>query len=124
MSARQVRHDSSDEGPLPAEPSLSPEEPSLIPSARSVVRLEPLPPAINPSLLTAPELPKPPPSPRLKPGRDFTPLPGDMAALEATQPAPAPSWRPTGRAGLGVALAAVLVGFGGGMALAWLVGLI
>jgi len=124
MSARQARPDGTDEVLLPPEPSSPPEEASLIPSAASVVRLEPPPRLISDSLLTAPELPKPPPSPRLKPGRDFTPLPGDMAALEATQPAPSPAWAPDGRTGLGVALAAVVAGFGGGMALAWLAGLI
>jgi hypothetical protein len=80
---------------------------------------------VTDSLLAAPELPKPPHSPRLRPGRDFTPMPGHLSALSARPPRELPSTVvPSRRSGVALAVFAVLVGFAGGMIVAWLAGLI
>jgi hypothetical protein len=80
---------------------------------------------VSDSLLAHPELPKPPASPRLRPGRDFTPMPGDVMASTVRPRAVLPSTvYPARGSGFALAVFAVLVGFAGGLLVAWLAGLI
>jgi hypothetical protein len=80
---------------------------------------------VTDSLLAHPELPKPPASPRLRPGRDFTPLPGSDEVTSVRPRRALPSTvQPTRKSGIALALVAVMAGFCGGMLVAWLAGLI
>jgi hypothetical protein len=88
--------------------------------------LEPAIRFVSDSLLAHPELPKPPASPRLRPGRDFTPMPGgQVVASERPARSAVPSVvQPSRGSGLALAVFAVLVGFTGGLLVAWFAGLI
>jgi hypothetical protein len=89
--------------------------------------LEPAIRFVSDSLLAHPELPKPPASPRLRPGRDFTPMPGAQQVVASERPARSamPSMvQPSRGSGLALAVFAVLVGFTGGLLVAWFAGLI
>lgn len=82
---------------------------------------------VTDSLLAAPELPKPPASPRLRPGRDFTPMPGDLTPTtrpSRARPLSLVAEEPAQGSGVALAVFAVLVGFMGGLFVAWLAGLI
>ena len=88
--------------------------------------LEPAIRFVSDSLLAHPELPKPPASPRLRPGRDFTPMPGgQVVASERPARSALPSRvQPSQGSGLALAVFAVLIGFAGGLLVAWFAGLI
>jgi hypothetical protein len=81
---------------------------------------------VSDSLLAHPELPKPPASPRLRPGRDFTPMPGSqLVPSQRPVPSAVPSMvQPSRSSGIALAVFAVLVGFSGGLLVAWFAGLI
>jgi hypothetical protein len=114
--------------PAPSRPSLDPERAaaSFLPGATPAAMIEPAIRFVTDSLLAAPELPKPPASPRLRPGRDFTPMPGGEPQVSTIRPRVAlPSTvQPSRSSNLALAVFAVAVGFGGGMLVAWLAGLI
>jgi hypothetical protein len=110
----------------PARPSLRAEPTiSFLPASR-VPLVEPAIRYVSDSLLAHPELPKPPASPRLRPGRDFTPMPGaQLVASERPARSLTPSMvQPSRGSGIALAVFAVLVGFTGGLLVAWFAGLI
>lgn len=138
LSARPARgegdHRSEPENGVGSKPENGPESvsglradnPSFLPGGRRMPVMEPAIRFVSDSLLAHPELPKPPASPRLRPGRDFTPMPGHLAASARPEPLSqrATAQPTTGASGWGLAIVAVLVGFGGGLLVAWLSGLI
>lgn len=127
MSARAAKSESGDPGrssrnPLRSDPAALA---SFLPGATPAARMEPAIRFVTDSLLARPELPKPPASPRLRPGRDFTPMPGDDVAPTVRPRRALPSTiQPTRSSGITLALVAVMAGFCGGLLVAWLAGLI
>jgi hypothetical protein len=108
-------------GSLPSDRAAA----SFLPGATPAALIEPAIRFVTDSLLAAPELPKPPASPRLRPGRDFTPMPGDHQVSTIRPRVALPSTvQPSRSSNLALAVFAVAVGFGGGMLVAWLAGLI
>jgi len=94
------------------------------PPDSSVVRIEVSPRMVTDSLLMSPRLPKPPASPNLQAGRDFMPMHGDPERAKELEQRSQPTRLPRRAAGLVPALAAMLVGFGVGVVIAWAAGLI
>jgi hypothetical protein len=125
MSARLANSDSAN----PMRPSGIPVRSdraiaSFFPGSTPALRVEPAIRFVTDSLLAHPELPKPPASPRLRPGRDFTPMPGDEVTTVRPRRALPSTVQPTRKSGIALALVAVVAGFAGGMLVAWLAGLI
>lgn len=124
MTPRQAKSQSGN--PAPNLGSLNPDRAaaSFLPGASPAAMVEPAIRFVTDSLLAAPELPKPPPSPRLRPGRDFTPMPGDQVSTIRPRATVLSTVQPSRSSNLALAVFAVAVGFGGGMLVAWLAGLI
>jgi len=123
----QIANDSAKRAGAPCEVPVELAQGSILPGAGTVIQCEPFYGFVNAALLIAPELPKPPASPRLRPGLDFSPIPGDQtvsilpeapAALRPSTVVPAP------KSQIVLAAIAMFFGFGGGLLLAWALGVI
>jgi hypothetical protein len=98
---------------------------SVAPRPSTRIDFEPRIDFIAASALESPDLPRPPAAPRVSPGLDFSPTPGHRAhTARPAAPPRAPTVLPNERAQLLLAATAVLGGFGGGLLIAWVAGLL
>ena len=93
--------------------------PSIPPSEEALVVFEPGTGNLAALALSAPELPRPPAAPRVRPGLDFAPHPGESLPIYPSRSSAIVVKAKSEAALAGLAL---LSGFGGGLLLAWLAG--